>query len=68
MTLREAIEPTIRAAGCTVSYGGSYEARQSAGRRLALMGIALIGVIFLLLTLALKSSRAAAIVMPNVPL
>ena len=67
-TLREAIEPTIRAAGCTVSYGGSYEARQSAGRRLALMGIALIGVIFLLLTLALKSSRAAAIVMLNVPL
>ena len=67
-TLREAIEPTIRAVGCSVSYGGSYEARQSAGRRLAAVGVALIVVIFLLLTLALKTARAAAIVMLNVPL
>ena len=67
-TLREAIEPTVRAAGCSVAYGGSYEARQSAGRRLAIVGVALIAVIFLLLTLALKTARAAAIVMLNVPL
>ena len=66
--IRKAIEPTVRAAGCTVSYGGTYEARQSAGRRLAVLGAGLLVAIFVLLTMALKTGRAAAIVMINVPL
>lgn len=66
--LRKAIEPTVVAAGCTVSYGGSFEARQSAGRRLAILGGALLVAIFVILTLALKTAKAAALVMLNVPL
>ncbi len=66
--LRQAIEPTVAAAGCTVSYGGSFEARQSAGRRLAVLGGALLVAIFVILTLALKTAKAAALVMLNVPL
>lgn len=66
--LRRAIEPTVAAAGCTVSYGGSFEARQSAGRRLAVLGAGLLVAIFAILTLALKTAKAAALVMLNVPL
>lgn len=66
--LRRAIEPTVAAAGCTVSYGGSFEARQSAGRRLAVLGGALLVAIFVILTVALKTAKAAALVMLNVPL
>lgn len=66
--LRRAIEPTVAAAGCTVSYGGSFEARQSAGRRLAVLGVGLLVAIFVILTLALRTAKAAALVMLNVPL
>ncbi len=66
--LRRAIEPTVAAAGCTVSYGGSFEARQSAGRRLAFLGVGLLVAIFAILTLALRTAKAAALVMLNVPL
>ena len=66
--LRTALEPTVRAAGCTIAYGGSYEARQSAGSRLAVLGGALLAAIFVLLTMALRTAGAAALVMLNVPL
>ncbi|MGN0853944.1 MAG: CusA/CzcA family heavy metal efflux RND transporter [Kiritimatiellia bacterium] len=67
-TLRREIDPIVLAAGCTVSYGGSYEARQSAGRRLLLLGLGLVATIFVLMTMALKSSRSALLVMVNIPL
>ena len=39
--LRARLEPIASAAGCTVSFGGSYEARESAGRRLAALAVML---------------------------
>ena len=66
--LRAQLEPIATAAGCTVSFGGSYEARESAGRRLAVLGAGLVIVIFLILVFALKSVRCAFLAMLNVPL
>ncbi len=66
--LRARLEPIASAAGCTVSFGGSYEARESAGRRLAALGVGLVVVIFFILVVALASVRAAVLALVNVPL
>ena len=66
--LRRLLQPIASEAGCSVSFGGSYEARESAGKRLGLLGIGLTAVIFFMLVFALGSGRAAAIAMLNVPL
>lgn len=54
--LREHVEPVVHAHGCTVSYGGSYEAQQSASRRLTWLAAGLLLVIVLLLGYALDAS------------
>lgn len=66
--LRARLEPIASEAGCTVSFGGSYEARESAGRRLAALGAGLVVVIFFILVVALASVRAAFLALVNVPL
>ncbi|HNX34276.1 MAG TPA: efflux RND transporter permease subunit [Kiritimatiellia bacterium] len=66
--LRKNVEPVVHAMGCTVSYGGSYEAQQSASRRLAWLGLAIVLAIVLLLVYSLRSFKAAALVMVNLPL
>lgn len=66
--LRTMLTPVASEAGCTVSFGGSYQARESAGRRLGVLGAGLVVAIFFLLVLALGSGRAAALAMLNVPL
>jgi len=66
--LREHVEPVVHAHGCTVSYGGSYEAQQSASRRLAWLALGLLLTIVLLLGYALDSFRAALVVLVNLPL
>ncbi len=66
--LRTQLTPIAAEAGCTVSFGGSYQARESAGRRLGILGVGLIAAIFFILVFALGSGRAAALVMLNVPL
>ena len=66
--LRAQLTPIAAKAGCTVSFGGSYQARESAGRRLGLLGAGLVAVIFFILVFALGSGRAAALAMLNVPL
>ena len=66
--LRTMLTPVASEAGCTVSFGGSYQARESAGKRLGVLGAGLIVAIFFLLVLALGSGRAAALAMLNVPL
>ena len=66
--LRTTLTPVASEAGCTVSFGGSYQARESAGKRLGVLGAGLIVAIFFLLVLALGSGRAAALAMLNVPL
>ena len=66
--LRTMLTPVASEAGCTVSFGGSYQARESAGKRLSVLGVGLVVAIFFLLVLALGSGRAAALAMLNVPL
>ncbi|MBR3922340.1 MAG: efflux RND transporter permease subunit [Kiritimatiellae bacterium] len=66
--LRTILSPIASKAGCTVSFGGSYQARESAGKRLGVLGVGLVVAIFFLLVLALGSGRAAALAMLNVPL
>lgn len=58
----------VHAHGCTVSYGGSYEAQQSASRRLTWLALGLLLIIVLLLGYALDSFRAALVVLVNLPL
>ena len=67
-TLRERLDPMIREMGCSVSYGGSYSARESAARRLGVLGVALVAVIFGVLVLALGSPGGALLALVNVPL
>ncbi len=66
--LRKKIEPTIHEMGCTVTYGGTYEAQQSATQRLTLLSIAIFIAIVLLLAYSTGSFSAAMLVMLNLPL
>jgi len=54
--------------GYFVQYGGQFEAQEKASRLITLLSIVAIGGIFLLLYIALKSARSAALVMVNLPL
>ena len=66
--LRERLAPIAAAAGCSVEFGGSYQARESAGRRLRTLGVLLVAAVFLILVTALRSVRAAVLTLVNVPL
>lgn len=66
--LHKHVDPVVHALGCSVSYGGSYEAQQSAARRLGWLSIAILLAIILLLTTSMRSFRAATIVLVNLPL
>src|SRR5215204_5678559 len=54
--------------GYFVQYGGQFEAQEKASRLISLLSIVAIAGIFLLLFIALKSARAAVLVMANLPL
>lgn len=66
--LHERLDPIAAASGCSVGYGGSHEARESAGRRLAVLAVVLIVVVFLVLVAALRELSLAALALVNVPL
>ncbi len=68
IALRKQVEPVVNAMGCTVSYGGTYEAQQSASRRLAWLGLGILLAILLILIYSLGSLKSAALVMVNLPL
>ncbi len=67
-SLRHNLEPIAHAHGCAVSFGGSYQARESAAQRLWQLGIVLMIAIFFMLMLALKQVKAAVMALINVPL
>ena len=67
-TLRERLTPIATDAGCSVSFGGSWQARESAGRRLGMLGAGLVAAIFFILVFALGSARASLLALLNVPL
>jgi CzcA family heavy metal efflux pump len=67
--IRTRIERDIQLpAGSYVAYGGQFESEQAASRTLALLGIAVVGGIFLILFLSFGSLRNALLIMINLPL
>ncbi len=66
--LRQHVTPAVHRLGCDVSYGGSYEAQQSAANRLFWLGLGLLLTILTVLTIALRTVKAALLVMVNLPL
>lgn len=66
--LEEVLSPIAAASGCSVSFGGSCQARASAAKRLGVIGIALTVVVFVILVFALKRLRLAVLALVNIPL
>jgi CzcA family heavy metal efflux pump len=62
------VNPLVAQLGCTVSYGGQFEAQQRATTMITLMGSATALVILVLLTMAFGHWRPALLVMINLPL
>ena len=51
-----------------VEYGGQFESEQSASRTILLLGLAMVGGIFVILFVAFRSLRNALLIMVNLPL
>ena len=66
--VRTKVDPIVHEAGCTVRYGGQFEAQQSASRTILSMGLLVALVMFLLLQYSTGSARVAGLVMLNLPL
>ncbi len=66
--IRRVVDPLAAQAGLDVRYGGQFEAQQEASRTIGLMGFGVVLVVFLLLSGALGSAKAAALVLINLPL
>lgn len=64
----ERVDPIVREAGLTVSYGGQFEAQQNASRTILVAGIVVGLAMLLLLEISTGSLRAAVVVMLNMPL
>ena len=66
--VEKAVTPIVQRHGYSVTYGGQFEAQQSASRAIYLMGAFVSVVILVLLSSAFNSTRAAVLVMINLPL
>jgi HME family heavy-metal exporter len=66
--VRSEVDPIVQKAGCTVHYGGQFEAQRSASRTISVMGAGVAVLMFLLLQLSTGKSRVALLVMLNLPL
>jgi CzcA family heavy metal efflux pump len=65
---RQIIDPIVSKYGFTVTYGGQFEAQQSAAKTIYTMGAVVVLAILFLLYTALQTVRAALLVMVNLPL
>ena len=66
--VQERIDPIVQDAGMTVSYGGQFEAQQSASKTILVAGVAVAVIMLMLLQISTGSLRAAVLVMLNMPL
>lgn len=66
--VRERVDPIVQEAGFTVSYGGQFEAQQSAARTILIAGLGVSILMLMLLQISTGSLRAALLVMLNMPL
>lgn len=66
--VEEVVDPIVQRYGYSATYGGQFEAQQSASRAIYLMGAFVSVVILVLLSSAFGSTRAAVLVMINLPL
>ena len=66
--VRDRVDPIVHKAGFTVSYGGQFEAQQSATRTILLTGLVIAVAMLMLLQISTGSMRAALLVMLNMPL
>ncbi|MEZ0263863.1 MAG: efflux RND transporter permease subunit [Phycisphaerae bacterium] len=62
------VDPIVHKYGYAVTYGGQFEAQQSAAKTIYVMGAGVAVVILILLYIALGTFRAALLVMVNLPL
>lgn len=65
---REAVDPIVTAQGCSVRFGGQFEAQQSAQRTIWLAGLASLGIMAWLLRWSTGRLGHALVVMLNLPL
>jgi HME family heavy-metal exporter len=66
--VRERVDPIVADYGYAISYGGQFEAQQSASNTLYVMGAGVAVIVLLLLNMSFGSTRAAMLVMVNLPL
>ena len=67
-SIQAKVAPIVQRYGYTVEYGGQFEAQQSASKTIYVMGAGVAVLMLLLLSMALRSTRAAILVMVNLPL
>ena len=66
--VRESVDPIVQDAGFTVTYGGQFEAQQSAAKTILIAGLGVSILMLMLLQISTGSLRAALLVMLNMPL
>ncbi len=67
--VRQKVDPIVRERpGYLVSYGGQFEAQQSASRTILLTGVGVVVLMLMMLQVSTGSFRAALLVMVNMPL
>jgi CzcA family heavy metal efflux pump len=66
--VRQLVDPIVQKHGYTVTYGGQFEAQQSASRTILIFSGLVVIIMLILLQLAIGSLRVALLVMINLPL
>ncbi len=66
--VKRRVDPIVAGVGYTVSYGGQFEAQQSASKTLYVMGGMVAVLMLLLLNMSFGSTKTAVLVMVNLPL
>ena len=66
--VRRLVDPIVGRYGYVVTYGGQFEAQQSASKTLYVIGAGVAIIMVLLLSMSFGSTRAAMLVMVNLPL